>query len=80
MNNIPFLGPILAIINKQLDGWKTTIGLIGAVATFVLLVTNQLSDGFQKEDIQNIMAGFSALMIAVGLGHKAAKIETALKK
>lgn len=63
-----------------LSGYKTLIGLVGAVASFVLLVCNQLVDGFQFADVEIILAGFSALMVALGLGHKAIKIENALKK
>lgn len=63
-----------------LNGYKTIIGTVGAVATFVLVVTNSLQDGFQFADVEVILAGFSALMIAIGLGHKAAKIEDLLKK
>jgi len=80
MDRIPFIGAILAGINRQLDGFKTTIGIIGGVATFVLVVVNVLQDGLQTDDVQVIMAGFSVLMIAIGLGHKAKKIEDAIKK
>lgn len=63
-----------------LDGYKTVIGIIGSIAAFVVLVCNQLGDGFQFTDVQTILTGFSALMVAIGLGHKAAKIEELLKK
>ena len=63
-----------------LSGYKTIIGIIGAIATFVLVITNVLSDGFQFTDFEVIIGGFSALMIAIGLGHKASKILDALKK
>lgn len=63
-----------------LNGYKTVIGLIGAVAAFVVLVCNALIDGFQFSDVQTILTGFSAMMVAIGLGHKAAKIESILKK
>lgn len=63
-----------------LSGYKTIIGTIGAVATFVLVVCNALLDGVQYADLQTIIGAFSALMIAIGLGHKAAKIESIIKK
>lgn len=62
------------------NGAKTIIGIIGAVATFIVVVTGKLSDGFQLADIEVILGAFSALMLAVGLGHKAIKIENLLKK
>lgn len=71
---------LLGSLFGWLDGSKTVIGMIAAVATFVLLVCNQLGDGFQFTDVEPVLAGFSALMLALGLGHKAIKIETTLKK
>lgn len=68
------------LINKLLDGKKTAIGIVAAIATFVLVVTNALGDGFQIADLNIILGGFSALMVAIGLKHKAEKIETAIKK
>lgn len=62
------------------NGAKTIIGIIGAVATFIVVVTGKLSDGFQLADVEVILGAFSALMLAVGLGHKAIKIENILKK
>jgi len=67
-------------IANWFDGKKTVIGILGAVATFVLVVTNSLQDGFQFADVNVILGGFSALMIAIGLGHKAEKILNVLKK
>lgn len=63
-----------------LKGYKSIIGCIGAVAAFIVLVCNQLGDGFQFSDVEAILAGFSALMLALGLTAKAAAIENALKK
>lgn len=65
---------------KFLDGYKTIIGIVGAIATFVLVICTSLADGFQFVDVEIIMGGFSALLVAIGLAHKAVKIETALKK
>lgn len=56
-------------------GTRSIIGLVGAVATFVVLICNQLSDGFQLTDVQNILAGFSALMLAIGWTGKLAGLE-----
>lgn len=80
MEKLPFIGSIIEFVNKQLNGFKTVIGIIAGVATFILLVCNQLSDGFQVADVEVIAGGFSALMVAIGLTHKAQKIENALKK
>lgn len=74
------MGALFAWINKFFDGKKTTIGKIGAVATFIVVLTNALADGFQSADIQIVLAAFSAMMLAIGLGHKAEKILDALKK
>lgn len=63
-----------------LDGKKTLIGIISGIATFILVITGALQDGFQVSDLQVILGGFSALMVAIGLGHKADKVMTALKK
>lgn len=63
-----------------LKGYKSIIGCIGAIAAFVLLCTNQLSDGFQFSDVEALLTGFSALMLALGLTGKAIEIQTALKK
>lgn len=49
-----------------LKGYKSIIGCIGAVATFVVVVCTAISDGFQLADATVIMAGFSALMLAIG--------------
>lgn len=70
----------MGAIGAWFDGKKTIIGIVGAVATFVLVVTNTLQDGFQFADIHTILGGFSVLMIAIGLGHKAEKILEAVKK
>ena len=63
-----------------LKGYKSIIGCIGAIATFVVVVCTALADGFQMGDIAVIMGGFSALMLALGLTGKAIAIESALKK
>lgn len=63
-----------------LKGKKSVIGCIGAIATFVVVFCNQLGDGFQFSDVQTILAGFSALMLALGLTGKAVDIQNALKK
>lgn len=62
------------------DGKKTVIGILSGIATFILVVTQTLQDGFQFADLEVILGGFSALMIAIGLGHKAEKLLTTLKK
>lgn len=67
-------------ITDWVGNGKTLLGLLGGIATFVLVLTNALKDGFQLADVELIIGGFSALMIAIGLGHKAEKILTALKK
>jgi hypothetical protein len=67
-------------ILNMLKGYKSIIGCVAAIATFVLLVCNQLADGFQFSDVQNIMGGFSALMLALGLTGKAIDIQNSLKK
>ena len=74
------MGALFTWINKFFDGKKTIIGKIGATAAFITLVANQLSDGFQMADYEPILIGFSALMLAIGLGHKVEKIEALLKK
>lgn len=58
-----------------LKGKKSVIGCIGAIATFVVVVTNQLTDGFQVADIQIILAGFTAMMLAIGWTGKLAGLE-----
>ena len=63
-----------------LKGYKSIIGCVAAVAAFVGLVCNQLIDGFQVSDIEAILTGFSAMMLAIGLTGKAIEIETAVKK
>ena len=61
-------------------GSKSVIGVIGAIAAFVVLITTQLSDGFQVTDIQAILAGFSAMMLAIGWTGKLANLENESKK
>ena len=63
-----------------LKGYKSIIGCIGAVATFIVVVCTALADGFQMGDVAVIMGGFSALMLALGLTGKAIEIQNALKK
>jgi hypothetical protein len=63
-----------------LKGYKSIIGCIGAVATFVVLVCTALADGFQLGDATVIMGGFSAMMLAIGWTGKLAGMETAVKK
>ena len=70
----------MGILNTWLGKGKTLLGVIGAIATFVLVVVNSLQNGFQFDDIQTIIGGASVLMIAIGLGHKAEKILSALGK
>lgn len=63
-----------------LKGYKSVIGCIGAIAAFVTLVCTQLGDGFQMTDIEPILVGFSAMMLALGLTGKAIDIQNSLKK
>lgn len=67
-------------INKVLDGKKTVLGLIGATATLVLVIVDALKDGLSSGDVQVLVGAVSAWLVAVGLGHKASKIENLLKK
>ena len=63
-------------LNEWLGSGKTMLGFLGAVATFVLVVVNALSDGLQwQADVQTIGAGLSALLIVLGLGHKLEKLK-----
>ena len=63
-----------------LKGYKSIIGCIGAIATFIVVVCTALADGFQMGDVSVTLGGFSALMLALGLTGKAIAIENALKK
>ena len=74
------MGALFSAVDKFLNGKKTALGTISGIATFVLVVTQVLADGFQFADLNIIMGGFSALMIAIGLGHKAKKVEDLIKK
>lgn len=58
-----------------LKGYKSIIGCIGAVAAFIVLVCNQLGDGFQFQDVETILAGFSAMMLAIGWTGKLVNLE-----
>ena len=62
------------------NGYKTVSGIAAGIAAFSLVVTKSLSDGFQFTDVEVILAGVSALLIAIGLGSKAERILAALKK
>jgi len=53
---------------------------LAGVGAFITVVANALADGFQLGDIQVILGGFSALMIAIGLGDKAQRILNQLGK
>lgn len=61
-----------------LDGYKSILGIIGAVATFVLVVVKALQDGFQFTDVEVILGAASALMLAIGWTGKQIKIQAAL--
>lgn len=63
-----------------LKGYKSKIGCVGAIATFIALVSSQLVDGFQLSDAQPIMLGFSALMLAIGWTGKLVGMEKTVKK
>lgn len=63
-----------------LKGYKSIIGCIGAIATFVVVVCTALADGFQMADTGVIMGGFSALMLALGWTGKLVNMENSVKK
>ena len=64
-----------------INGKKSYIGMIGAVATFIAFSCNVLGDGVQlPADFEAIGGAFSAMMLALGFGHKLKKIEEASKK
>jgi len=63
-----------------LKGYRSIIGCIGAVASFIALVATQLIDGFQLTDVQVILAGFSALALAIGWTGKLTNLEETVKK
>ena len=67
-------------MNKWLDGKKTWLGLVGATATLLLVLVEAIGDGIQTSDFQILIGAVSAWLVAVGLGHKASKIEAILKK
>lgn len=62
------------------NGYKTIAGIVGGIATFVLVVINALSDGFQPADFTVILGGLSVLLGVVGLASKAERILSFLKK
>ena len=70
----------MSFLTNWVGNGKTLLGFLGGIATFVLVIVKALQDGFQFADVEVIIAGFSALVIVLGLGHKAEKIITALKK
>ncbi len=67
-------------INKILNGKKTVIAGIAAVANAVHLIAQSLADGFQTGDLNIIGTQIVVVMGIIGLGHKAKKIEDLLKK
>ena len=62
------------------NGYKTVAGIVSGIAAFVVVVADALKDGFAIGDIKVILAGASALLIAIGLGSKAQRLLDALKK
>ena len=56
-------------------GWRSIVGIVGAIATFIVVIANALADGIQTCDIQIILGGFSALMLAIGWTGKLANLE-----
>ncbi len=70
----------MGFLTKYLGNGKTLLGWIGGIATFILIVVKSLQDGFQFGDLEIIIGGFSALLVTLGLGHKAERIIEALKK
>lgn len=71
---------LLDPLNKWLNGKKTILGIFAGIVAFLSTLSEVLSDGIQVADLNVIMAGVSALLVAIGLGHKAQKIEETLKK
>ena len=69
---------MFSAINSFLDGKKSVLGVIGATGTLLVVVFNSLSDGFQVADLQVLIGAASAWLLAVGLTHKAIKIEDML--
>lgn len=67
-------------VNKMLNGYKTQLGMVGATVAFIGVVVGLLQDGVSLADWQPFITAVSAWLLAIGLGHKAQKIETALKK
>lgn len=61
-------------------GFKSILGCVGAFATYLMVIVNTLSDGFQMKDIETLIAATSALLLAWGLTGKAIAIENSLKK
>ena len=58
-----------------LKGYKSIIGCVGAVATFIVVICTALADGFQLADATVVMAGFSAMMLAIGWTGKLQNLE-----
>lgn len=63
-----------------LKGYKSVIGCVGAIATFIVVVCTALADGFQMGDTTVILAGFSAMMLALGWTGKLQNMEKAAGK
>ena len=67
-------------INKMTSGYKTQLGMVAATVAFLGVILNLILDGVQIADWQPFITALSAWLLAVGLGHKAQKIEGFLKK
>jgi hypothetical protein len=70
----------MVFLSKYLGNGKTLLGWLGGIATFTLIIVKCLQDGFQFGDLEIIIGGFSALLVTLGLGHKAERILEGLKK
>lgn len=64
-----------------MEGWKTKLGGVGAVLTGIgLIIAGVLADPMDGTKIIEGIAAISAGFVALGLGHKADKLKTEVKR
>ena len=62
-------------INAWLDGKKTIIGALGIIfSALALFFTTSLADGFQVQDLIDLVKGVSEGILALGIGNKLFKL------
>lgn len=74
------ISKLFGFVGKRLDGYKTVIGAVGLILVGVVGIVGRIfpDQGLPVMDVDSAFASIAAGVAALGIGHKAEKVRSAV--